>query len=61
MDVAVRAEKRRCARLKRQCWCVLPEAVLLTVLRGVLAGLASVKAGSVVLLPARFLLTLLRR
>lgn len=38
MDVAVRAEKRRCARLKRQCWCVLPEAVLLTVL-SVLDGL----------------------
>ena len=34
MDVAVRAEKRRCARLKRQCWCVLPEALLLTVLSG---------------------------
>ena len=38
MDVAVRAEKRRCARLKRQCWCVLPEAVLLTAL-SVLDGL----------------------
>ena len=32
------AEKRRRARLKRQCWCVLPEAVLLTVL-SVLDGL----------------------
>lgn len=36
-------------------------AVLLTGAAGLLAGLASVKAGSVVLLPARFLLTLLRQ
>lgn len=36
-------------------------AVLLTGAAGLLAGLASVKAGSVVLLPARFLLTLLRK
>lgn len=36
-------------------------AVLLTGAAGLLAGLASVKAGSVVLLPTRFLLTLLRR
>ena len=36
-------------------------AVLLPGAAGLLAGLASVKAGSVVLLPARFLLTLLRQ
>lgn len=36
-------------------------AVLLTGAAGLLAGLASVKAGSVVLLPTRFLLTLLRQ